>query len=190
MRTCGVCSGSIQVFIYWFKWLWSCWRDPFQMWWCNIVIGTQGLYPGLTIENTIQPVTGEFPTQMPVTRGFDVYFDLLLNKQLSKQSWGWCFEMPSCPLWCQCNILRDFWRRWIPTPVRFGYMYVKYECTDRTRLRDAISGVYRVTSGWRYQFGLKYPKRWSIGPAFYFTATAIIAHVVLTLNYLKSTISE
>ena len=31
------------------------WREPFQMWWCNIVIGTQGLYPVLTIENTIQP---------------------------------------------------------------------------------------------------------------------------------------
>ena len=25
------------------------------VWWCNIVIGTQGLYPGLTFENTIQP---------------------------------------------------------------------------------------------------------------------------------------
>ena len=48
-RTCGVCSDSIQVFIYWFKWIWSCWREPFAMWWCNIVIGTQGLYSGLTI---------------------------------------------------------------------------------------------------------------------------------------------
>ena len=32
---------------------------------------------------------GEFPTQRPVTRGFDVFFDLRLNKRLSKQSWGW-----------------------------------------------------------------------------------------------------
>ena len=30
------------------------------------------------------PVTGEFPTQRPVTRSFDVFFDLRLNKQLSK----------------------------------------------------------------------------------------------------------
>ena len=29
---------------------------------------------------------GEFPTQRPVTRSFDVYFDLRLNKRLSKQS--------------------------------------------------------------------------------------------------------
>ena len=34
------------------------------------------------------PVTGEFPAQRPVTKSFDVFFDLRLNKQLSKQSWG------------------------------------------------------------------------------------------------------
>ena len=32
------------------------------------------------------PVTGEFPAQRPVTRSFDVFFDLRLNKRLSKQS--------------------------------------------------------------------------------------------------------
>ena len=37
---------------------------------------------------------GEFPTQRPVTRSFDV-FDLRLNKRLSKQPWGWLFETPS-----------------------------------------------------------------------------------------------
>ena len=30
--------------------------------------------------------TGEFPSQRPVTRSFDVFFDLRLNKQLSKPS--------------------------------------------------------------------------------------------------------
>ena len=39
-------------------------------------------------------VTGEFPAERPVTRSFDVFFDLRLNKRLSKQSWGWWFEMP------------------------------------------------------------------------------------------------
>ena len=54
------------------------------------------------------PVAGEFPAQRPVTRRFDVFFDLRLNKPLSKQSWGWCSETPSSPL-CQCNglLLRD-----------------------------------------------------------------------------------
>ena len=31
------------------------------------------------------PVPGEFPTQRPVTWSFDVFFDLRLNKRLSKQ---------------------------------------------------------------------------------------------------------
>ena len=52
------------------------------------------------------PVPTEFPAQRPVTRSFDVFFDLHLNKPLSKQSWGWWFEMPSCSLWRQCNALR------------------------------------------------------------------------------------
>ena len=37
------------------------------------------------------PVPGEFPAQRPVTRSFDVFFDLRLNKRLSKQSRGWWF---------------------------------------------------------------------------------------------------
>ena len=35
------------------------------------------------------PVTGEFPPQMPMMRSFGVFFDLCLNKRLSKQSLGW-----------------------------------------------------------------------------------------------------
>ena len=45
------------------------------------------------------PGTGEFPSQRPTTRGFAVFFDLRLNKRLSKQSWGWWFETLSRPLW-------------------------------------------------------------------------------------------
>ena len=47
---------------------------------------------------------GEFPAQRPVTRSFDVFFDLRLNKRLSKQPWGWWFETPSWLLWRHCNI--------------------------------------------------------------------------------------
>ena len=49
-------------------------------------------------------VTGEFPSQRPVTRSSDVFFDLCLKKRLSKQSWGWWFETPSRSLWCHCNM--------------------------------------------------------------------------------------
>ena len=45
------------------------------------------------------PVLGEFPSQRPVTRSFDVFFDLSLIKRLSKQSRGWWFETPPRPLW-------------------------------------------------------------------------------------------
>ena len=33
----------------------------------------------------------EFPAQRPVTRSFDVFFDLRLNRRLNKQQWGWWF---------------------------------------------------------------------------------------------------
>ena len=52
---------------------------------------------------------GEFPTKRPVTRSFDVFFDLRLNKRLSKQPWGWWFELPSWSLWCQCNVISILW---------------------------------------------------------------------------------
>ena len=51
------------------------------------------------------PGPGEFPTQRPVTRSFDVYFDLRPNKWLSKQSWGWWFETLSCSLWRHRNAM-------------------------------------------------------------------------------------
>ena len=49
-------------------------------------------------------VPGESPAQKPVTQSFDVFFDLRLNKRLSKQSWGWWFEMPSRPQWRHRNV--------------------------------------------------------------------------------------
>ena len=49
------------------------------------------------------PLTVEFPAQRPVTRSFDIFFDLRLNKRSSKQWWRWWFETPSRPLWRQCD---------------------------------------------------------------------------------------
>ena len=59
--------------------------------------------PLLAICAENSPVPGEFPAQRPVTRSFDVFFDLRPNKQLSKQSWGWWFETLSRPLWRHRN---------------------------------------------------------------------------------------
>ena len=49
------------------------------------------------------PVTDEFPSQRPVTRDFDVSFDLRLKKQLNKQSRRWWFETPARSLWRHYN---------------------------------------------------------------------------------------
>ena len=53
------------------------------------------------------PVTGEFVAEKPVTRSFDVLFDLRLNKRLSKQSLGWWFETLSRLLWRHCNLIHN-----------------------------------------------------------------------------------
>ena len=51
----------------------------------------------------ISPLRWEFPSQRLVTGHFDVFFDLVLNKRLSKQTKRWWFEMPLCSLWRPCN---------------------------------------------------------------------------------------
>ena len=53
-------------------------------------------------------VPSEFPAQGPVMQSFDAFFDLHLNKQLNKQSWGSWSETPSCSLWCHCNVTSTY----------------------------------------------------------------------------------
>ena len=61
------------------------------------------------------PLCGDFtghrwiPAQRPVTRSFDVFFDLRLNKRLSKQSRRRWFETPSHSLWRICSELIPRW---------------------------------------------------------------------------------
>ena len=76
------------------------WTKPFLSWW-RYAMETFSALLALFVGNS--PVTSEFPSQRPVTRSFDVFFDLRLNKRLSKQSWGWWFETPSRPLWRHRN---------------------------------------------------------------------------------------
>ena len=71
-------------------------------WWCHQMETFSALL-AICAGNSL--VSGEFPEQRPVTWSFDVFFDLRLNKRLCKQSWGWWFEMPWCPLWHHCNEL-------------------------------------------------------------------------------------
>ena len=72
----------------WFSW----WRHQME---------TFSALLALCVGNS--PVTGEFPSQRPVLRSFDVFFDLRLNKRLSKQWWARWFETPSRSLWRYCD---------------------------------------------------------------------------------------
>ena len=56
------------------------------------------------------PVTGGFPSQRPVTRSFDDFVDLRLNKRLGKQSRRRWFETP----------LRSFWRHCIESTSKWS----------------------------------------------------------------------
>ena len=58
------------------------------------------------------PLCGELTGHrwIPLTKDSDMelWRVLCLNKRLSKQSWGWWFETPSCSSWCHCIA----WRLW------------------------------------------------------------------------------
>ena len=92
------------------------------------------------------PVTGEFPSQRPVARSFYVFFDLCLNKRLSKQSWRRWFETLSRSLWrhhnacwlCRytkqsndhlTNFSRNRWRK----PYLWGCLFDTYSGTPLER---------------------------------------------------------
>ena len=50
------------------------------------------------------------------------FFDLCLNKRLSKHSWGCWFEALARPLWCHCNVLLSM--------TKFGR--IRYGCIQLT----------------------------------------------------------
>ena len=78
-------------------------------------------------------VTGEFPAQRPVTRSFDVFFDLRLNKRLSRQSWGWCLETLSRQLWRHRNVASICHKQPAPLP---------HDCS---KLQDDLLSSYSLT---------------------------------------------
>ena len=83
----------------WWLWRWCSWGCV--SWWRHQMEAFSAL---LAICAGNSPIPGEFPTQRPVTRSFDVYFDLRPNKRLSKQLWGWWFETQSRSLWRHRNV--------------------------------------------------------------------------------------
>ena len=81
----------------------------------NIFCFTDPLWGESTGHQWIPPVTDEVPSQRPVTRSFDVFFDLRLNKRLTKQTRRRWFEMPSRSWWRHCYV-----------HIKFSYSYPYY----------------------------------------------------------------
>ena len=92
------------------------------------------------------PVTGEFPAQRPVTRSFDVFFDLRLNKQLSKQSRGWWFETPSCSLWRHCN--GGFTDNTALSGTAFKVWFIETHFSLYKRLRNRKLNLEYIITSW------------------------------------------
>ena len=65
-------------------------------WWRH-QLETFSAFLAFCVKNS--PVTGKFPSQRSVTRSFDIFFDLCLNKRLSKRSWSSWIETQLRPLW-------------------------------------------------------------------------------------------
>ena len=100
-------------------------------------------------------VTDEFPTQGPVTRSFDIFFDLNKRfKRLSKQLWGWGFETLSRPLWRHCNeAWMIYWH--VAIQIKLGD-YIRNLLWDTSTVKlnhgrvgtsDKISWIYMIYAG-------------------------------------------
>ena len=104
------------------------------------------------------PVTDEFPSQRPVTQSFDVFFDLRLNKRLSKQSFGWWVETPSHPLWRHCNvcflfypILTLLYKKHtfeINRLEKLTVIFTNYACLTIKRIKFEPVKLLRSSSDW------------------------------------------
>ena len=94
----------------------------------------------------ISPVTGEFPAQRPVKRGFDVFFDLGLHQQLSKQCRCQWFGTPWYSLWRhrQCY-----------APMSFGWlifqMWLNNFSARRTHTVRWMQRKILVSIFWKYE---------------------------------------
>ena len=82
--------------------IWLFWKKKSTISWWRHQTKTFSALLAICAANS--PVTSEFLSQKPVTRGFDVFFDLRLSKCLSKQSQGWWFETPTRSLWRHRNV--------------------------------------------------------------------------------------
>ena len=132
------------------------------------------------------PVPCEFPTQRPVTRSFDVFFDLRLNKQLSKQPWGWWFETPSWSLRRHCNE----YTIWYYSMFYNRSIYINKLYVLGTTILFAL--MCALIKGWQLAINLRTivrPKREKITPKWfiYFSSISLNSFFVLWVYVFNCT---
>ena len=92
---------------------------------------------------------GELPTQRPVTQSFDAFFDLRLNKRLSKQSWSWWFETQSRTLWRQCNNFHPSIDKQSHPLLSLGWTYLAIPKLQRcSRWSLGMDKLFHPTLNW------------------------------------------
>ena len=127
-------------------------RAPGKAWWRHQMERFSAL---LTICARNSPVTGEFPTQRPATRSSNVFFNMCLNKPLSKQSGGWwlrrhCAHYGVTVMGQKTVHYRDVtgaaWRLKPPTDRLFVKQFIPHNNEENTKTphhrhfeRDSIS---------------------------------------------------
>ena len=94
------------------------------------------------------------PAQRPVTRSFDVFFHLRLNKRLSKHLQGWWFETLSRPLWRHRNVV------WAPNLLSHRWWSeVGIMCWQRRLLGDGRIAHKQSLTVWSYSDVTWSPRR-------------------------------
>ena len=137
------------------------------------------------------PVTGGFASERPMAQSFDLFFDLRLNKRLSKQSKILWFDTPSRSLWHICydpKVVRALLclvvishGSILPIPFRFISLALWQSCTcpmpnkqpwkiwlnKSSRHRFNINVVFQV-------WGYHYEDKTVVRPYYLFNGNAIM----------------
>ena len=131
-------SANLHRILFGQKCFIAIWRNQQLSQWWRHRIETFSALLALCAGNS--PVADEFPAQSPVTRSFDVFFHLRMNKRLSKQPWGWWLETPSGPLWRHCNAMRVYVKNdishFFSTRILLTVLYC--DCVVRHSLRRCL----------------------------------------------------
>ena len=119
-------------------------------WWRHLM---ETFSPLLAFSVWNSSVTGEFTTQRPATRCFDVFFDLRLNLQVSKQWRSRWFETPSRSLWRHCNVFLGLWtgarhNYWTENTNHFTYLVMTMEYISLALISNAICSASIVCLFW------------------------------------------